>query len=78
MEPVALDALLRSATTRLADAGCPSPAADAAALLAHALDCELGELHRRVLLGHALAGDDRPDGSRTAGPACAKIDGCTL
>lgn len=58
MEPVALDALLRSATTRLADAGCPSPAADAAVLLAHALDCEPGELHRRVLLGHALAGDD--------------------
>ncbi|WP_374929137.1 peptide chain release factor N(5)-glutamine methyltransferase [Kytococcus sedentarius] len=58
MEPVALGTLLRSATARLSDAGCLSPAADAAVLLAHVVDCEPGELHRRVLLGHELAADD--------------------
>lgn len=42
---------LRAATLRLADAGVPSPAADAALLAAHALRVEVSELHRRALLG---------------------------
>ncbi|WP_462417205.1 N5-glutamine methyltransferase family protein [Kytococcus sp. Marseille-QA3725] len=53
-----LDSLLRSTTARLGEAGCPSPAADAATLLAHVLECDGSELHRQVLLGRGLSGDD--------------------
>ncbi|MFC0359399.1 peptide chain release factor N(5)-glutamine methyltransferase [Kytococcus schroeteri] len=57
MATVELTALLRSATQRLAEAGCSSPAPDAAALLGHAVGCDPAEVHRRALLGHAVDAD---------------------
>lgn len=52
-----LRAVLQETTHRLADAGCPSPAADAAALVAAAHGVDPGELHRLVLLGRPASAD---------------------
>lgn len=49
-----LDGQLRRAAVRLADAGVPSPRADAELLAAHVLGISRGELAHRALMGHEL------------------------
>ncbi len=48
-----LGTAVRSATTALADAGVPSPEADAVTLAAHLLGVDVGEVRRRMVLGSA-------------------------
>lgn len=45
-----LDVLVRAARERLAEAGIATPEADAVALAAHVLDCDPGEVQRRMVL----------------------------
>ena len=49
-----VDRVVRDAAARLADAGVPSPRADAELLLAHAAGTGRGEVQRLALLGRAL------------------------
>lgn len=46
-----LRAAVREATRRLADAGVPSPEADAVALAAHLLKISVGDVHKAMVLG---------------------------
>jgi release factor glutamine methyltransferase len=48
-----LRAAVRSATTRLAEAGVPSPETDALALAAHALGVSVGDVRKAMVLGAA-------------------------
>jgi release factor glutamine methyltransferase len=54
-----LDHLVRAAERTLADAGVPSPGADALALAAHVLGCTGEEVRRRMVLRHAVDDDVR-------------------
>ncbi|CCH76215.1 putative methylase [Nostocoides japonicum T1-X7] len=55
-----LGAAVRAATARLADAGVPSPEADAVALAAHVLGTSAAEVRKAMVLGRAA-----PDGYET-------------
>jgi release factor glutamine methyltransferase len=46
-----LRAAVRAATERLAEAGIPSPEADAVVLAAHAMKVSVGEVHKAMVLG---------------------------
>jgi release factor glutamine methyltransferase len=50
--------VLGGATTMLAEAGVPSPSADANILVAHVLGVERRDLARRVILGYQLTEDE--------------------
>ncbi|MBT0768148.1 hypothetical protein KIH74_04395, partial [Kineosporia sp. J2-2] len=50
--------VLAAAVTQLAQAGVPSPSADANILLAHALGVERRDLARRVIVGYRLTDDE--------------------
>lgn len=56
---MSLDALVRTAAARLAQAGIPSPVVDAEVLLAHVLEVELGELRRARILGMPVTDPER-------------------
>ncbi|GMA38703.1 peptide chain release factor N(5)-glutamine methyltransferase [Mobilicoccus caccae] len=49
--------VVRQATARLSTAGVATPRVDACALLAFVLEVEVGELERRIVLGHGLPVD---------------------
>lgn len=59
------DAVVRRAAAILADAGVPSPRADAELLLAHALGVERSEVARAVVMGTPLVAIGHPDGPHT-------------
>ena len=67
-----LTEVIRQATARLADAGVASPRADAVTLLAHVLDCDPGELARRVILRHTLPADRAPRFAALLQRRCAR------
>lgn len=68
---MSLDALVRTAAARLAEAGIASPQVDAEVLLAHVLEIELGELRRaRILGGHVGA----PERSAYADLVAQRVD----
>lgn len=50
--------VLAGAVTLLAEAGVPSPSADANILVAHALGVQRRELSRKVILGYELQADE--------------------
>ncbi|GLY17894.1 peptide chain release factor N(5)-glutamine methyltransferase [Kineosporia rhizophila] len=56
--------VLAAAVTALAEAGVPSPSADANILVAHGLGVERRDLARRVILGYQLSSDEN---ARVAG-----------